>query len=138
MSFFNQLNKRSSPDVKARVTPDGQFPKQFSQSCQCHRNTEHQQLEEQLEELIICSLNTGVMVLQSVIDNRPSRSLLDSGASGNFLTGQFINKFNIPTKTVSSKAVRLADGKLLRTNQMVVNVPTTVNGKTVKCNFIVL
>jgi hypothetical protein len=78
------------------------------------------------------------MVLKTTLDGHPAESLLDSGASGNFVTSQFISKFNISTLPVRTKAVRLADGKLLQVNQMISNVPVTVNQKTVNCDFMVL
>jgi Retroviral aspartyl protease len=78
------------------------------------------------------------MVLSTGIDEHPAKSLLDSGASGNFLTAGFISKFDIATTTISPKTVRLANGKKLLAKHMVPNISVTVNKKTVKCDFMVL
>ena len=122
-----------------KITSEGQFSKQPSQQqCQCQCEIKQQSRKEQPKELVICSLNPSMMTLPAVIAQHPVSSLLDSGASGNFLTAQFISRFHIPTTTVKSKAVRLADGNVLQANQTVVDVPVTVNDKTVHCDFMVL
>jgi hypothetical protein len=110
--------------------PEGQPVNQFShQSRRNHaygsqRGTTRSEGEEQLKELVICCLNSSVIVLQTMLSGHPAASLLDSGASGIFVTSQFISKFNISTSPVRTKAVRLADGKLLQVNQMISNVPS--------------
>lgn len=92
------------------------------------------------QELVImnCRLNSQVIVLNGTIDHWPAQSLLDSGASGNFLTRKFINEAKIPTMQIQSKAVRLADGKMLKANEAAVDMDVNVKGKSVKCSFIVL
>ena len=137
--------KRHRPDVKVNQASEGpnnnkrshQFTQSQEPSYQSKDLTKRNGVE-QLEELVIYSLNSSVMVLQATLKGHPAKSLLDSGASGNFVTSQFISKFNIPTSPVQPKAVRLADGKLLQVDRMVSNVPVTLNQKTVNCDFLVL
>jgi hypothetical protein len=92
------------------------------------------------QELVImnCRLNSDVIVLNGTIDNWPAQSLLDSGASGNFLTRRFVDEAKIPTTQIQSKSVRLANGKMLTANEAAVNLEVNVKGKSVKCSFIVL
>lgn len=92
------------------------------------------------QELVImnCQLNSKVIVLDGTIDSHPARSLLDSGASGNFVTKNFVKKANLTSIPIQSKSVRLADGKLLTAREAVIGTEVKVNGKSVKCSFIVL
>ena len=92
------------------------------------------------QELVImnCQLNSKVIVLNGTIDHWPAQSLLDSGASGNFLTRKFVNAAKIPTTSIQTKSVRLADGKVLTASEAVVDRDVNVKGKSVKCSFIVL
>ena len=85
-----------------------------------------------------CRLNSKVIVLEGTINSQPARSLLDSGASGNFVTKKFVTKANLPITSMRSKSVRLADGKLLTAQEAVIGMDVKVNGKSVKCSFIVL
>jgi len=85
-----------------------------------------------------CRLNSKVIVLNGTIDHWPAQSLLDSGASGNFLTRKFVNAAEIPTTAIQAKSVRLADGKVLTANEAVIDMDVNVKGKSVKCSFIVL
>jgi hypothetical protein len=92
------------------------------------------------QELIImnCNLNSDVIVINGTIDNWPAKSLLDSGASGNFLTRQFVNEANIQTTPMTTKLIRLANGKLLKANEAVLDLDVQIKGKIVKNSFIVL
>jgi hypothetical protein len=92
------------------------------------------------QELIImnCKLNSNVIVVNGTIDNWPAKSLLDSGASGNFLTRQFVIEANIQTTPMIPKLIRLADGKLLKANEAVIDTDVEIKGKIVKNSFIVL
>jgi len=138
------VNKRASPGIGVNWIPEGQLnhkssqPSERSPAYRSQQGMTKTDGVEQLEELVICSLNSSVMVLQTTLRGHPAASLLDSGASGNFITSQFISKFNIPTSPVRARAVRLADGKLLQVSQMISNVPVTVQKKTVNCDFMVL
>jgi hypothetical protein len=60
------------------------------------------------QELVImnCRLSSDVVVLNGTIDNWPAQSLLDSGASEDFLTRQFVDEAKIPTTQIQSKPVR--------------------------------
>ena len=108
----------------------------------CQVNSAVQSTETWLEsqELVImnCRLNSDVIVLNGTIDYWPAQSLLDSGASGNFLTRRFVDEAKIPTTQTQSKSVRLADGKMLTANEAAVSLEVNIKGKSVKCSFIVL
>ena len=137
-------NKRFRPDVRVNIASEGQPLTSFSQQPKKSRQPKQRgevirkKSGERSEECIVCSVSASVMVIQATISNHPARSLLDSGASGNFVTAQFISKFSIPTENVQPRAVRLADGQLLHVSQIVSNVPVTVNRKTVYGDFMVL
>jgi len=92
------------------------------------------------QELVImnCKLNSNVIVVNGTIDNWPAKSLLDSGASGNFLTRRFVNEANIQTTPIATKSIRLANGKLLMANEAVIDREVEIKGKIVKNSFIVL
>jgi len=146
MSQINQSKKRISPDLRSvpRKSEGFKYKKVHASShIKASHILNHSQLTDEWlnsQELVImnCRLNSKVIVLNGTIDHWPAQSLLDSGASGNFLTRKFVDEAKIPTTQIQTKAVRLADGKMLKANEAVVNMDVNVKGKSVKCSFIVL
>ena len=145
MSLQPQYNKRVSPDVGVEATSEGRISTHLSQFSRQQRRQSKQKdeavqlsSEDDGKGLTIYSLSTSVIVVNATIGDHEAKSLLDSGASGNFLTASFVSKHSVPTTIVNSRAVRLADGKVLHAKHMVSNISVTVDHKTVKCDFIVL
>lgn len=70
--------------------------------------------------------------------------LIDSGASGNFITEKYLYASGCEMLasqidyTLNPKTVKLADGSQLRTNQILHNINTSVDGKNVSCSFVIL
>ena len=125
--------------------PEGQFSNPFSHQPHSSLKQSREKVktvklpsENDAKELTIYSLSKSVMVVNATIGDHEAKSLLDSGASGNFLTASFVSKHSVPTTIVNSKTVRLADGKVLHAKHMVSNMSVTVDHKTVKSDFMVL
>lgn len=122
------------------ATSEGLISTQLSQSSwqQSKQSKPKFETVRLTKDLTIYSLSTSVMVVNATIGEHEAKSLLDSGASGNFLTASFVSKHSVPTTIVNSRAVRLADGKVLNARHMVCNISVTVDKKTVSCDFLVL
>jgi len=85
-----------------------------------------------------------VMIINAKLNGKPARLLLDSGASGNFVKTSFIRSFekmnepiDFKVNKIESKNIRLADGTIIKSNLLVSNVNTFLNGRSVKNSFIV-
>ena len=68
--------------------------------------------------------------------------LIDSGASGNFITQKFIDAgretLNACLTGMEPKIVKLANGSTIKTNRMLTDVNTNVKNKSLPCSFVVL
>jgi len=81
-----------------------------------------------------------------MLHGHPVKLLLDSGVSGNFINGSFINRLKmdqynrkkLDIKDIEEKNIKLADGSTIKSNQLVSNVDTLINEKNIKNSFIIL
>ena len=68
--------------------------------------------------------------------------LIDSGASGNFITKKFLSPgretLNGMISIMEPKSVKLANGSTIKTNRIIHNVNTNVKNKTLPCTFVIL
>ena len=79
------------------------------------------------------------MIINAKLNEKPARLLLDSGASGNFLKTTFIKSFekmdepiDFKVNKIEPKNIKLADGTMIKSNLLVSNVNTFLNGRSVK------
>ena len=86
------------------------------------------------------------MIIDAKLNGHKARLLLDSGASGNFIKSSFINGtsensanpkgFNI--SSIEPKNIKLADGSIIKSDKLVLDVNTLINGRNIKNSFIML
>lgn len=60
-----------------------------------------------------------MLIFSGKIGRCPSKMLIDSGASFNFIANSFISKHHLTTAAVDGPTIQLADGTLHKTNSMV-------------------
>ena len=91
------------------------------------------------------STHSPVMIISAKLNGKPARLLLDSGASSNFLKISFVKSFekfdepiDFKVNKIETKSIKLADGTIIKSNQLVSNVNTFLNGRSVKSSFIAL
>jgi hypothetical protein len=57
-----------------------------------------------------------LIVFDCLVQGKPARAMLDSGATRNFLSHSFVRKHQLPTSTLQNPLrVRLADGSIMKT-----------------------
>ena len=94
--------------------------------------------------LICCSSSTqsDVITVNGFLNGRAARMLIDSGASGNFITKKFLatgcETLTECISEINPKNVKLANGSIIQTNQMLIDVNTNVKGKNLPCSLVIL
>lgn len=79
-----------------------------------------------------------MLVVSGYVNTRAANFLVDSGASSSFINEDFVKQCRFRTQKVDIKRVRLANGQLLTTSQVVKNADVNIHGRTVKLDLIVL
>ena len=94
--------------------------------------------------LICCSsTHSDVITVDGYLNGHSAHMLIDSGASGNFITEKYIIGSGRETLAsiidhTSPKTVKLANGSIIQTDQILNNVDTSVENKSFPCSFVVL
>ena len=92
--------------------------------------------------LTVCSTtHEDVITVNGKLNGKNAKCLIDSGASGNFINRAFISDADsrlFQISKVGSKNVKLADGSIISTDEIISGVDTHIHDKTVKCTFVVL
>lgn len=76
--------------------------------------------------------------LRSLVRNKVMLILVDSGSSHSFISSQFINMTNIPTETIPTKQVKLANGTVLPTTARITNLQWFIQGHTLSSDMLVM
>ena len=88
------------------------------------------------------STQSDVITVKGLLNGHKARMLIDSGASGNFITQKFIDAgretLNACLTGMDPKSVKLANGSTIKTNRMLTDVNTNVKNKSLPCSFVVL
>lgn len=75
----------------------------------------------------VSSGNRSLFVLQGSLEGHSAIFLLDSGATGNFVSAAFVSKHQLATKPLPEKhVVRLADGSQQQTSALVTKAPVRI------------
>ena len=83
------------------------------------------------------SINSVIVLLGSV-NNYPAKLLIDSGATSCFVSSKFVLKHNLTITQSDSKSVRLANGEIVNTSQLIKNATIRTESKSVQIDLIVL
>ena len=94
--------------------------------------------------LICCSsTHSDVITVDGYLNGHSAHMLINSGASGNFITEKYI--IGSGRETLASiidhtipKTVKLANGSIIQTDQILNNINTSVKNKSFPCSFVVL
>ena len=89
-------------------------------------------------QLSCCRNSNAMLVVSGYVNTRTSNFLIDSGASSSFINEDFVRQCRFKTQRVDTKRVRLANGQLLTTNQVVKDAAVNIHGRTVKLDLIML
>ena len=102
----------------------------------------------QVNELCLCltATHSDVMIINARLNGHKARLLLDSGASGNFIKSSFINGTSensvnpndFKISNIEPKNIKLADGSIIKSDKLVSDVNTLVNGRNIMNSFIML
>ena len=92
------------------------------------------------------NIHSDIITVESRLNGKLAIALIDTGASGNFISKEYLNRGSCENvailrrfiTTVDEKKVKLADGSIIETNQTLSNVPVQVNGKTTNTSFVIL
>jgi predicted aspartyl protease len=89
-------------------------------------------------QLSCCDHSNAMFVVSGYVNTRTSNFLNDSGASSSFINDDFVRQCGFRTQKVDAKRVRLANGQLLTTSQVVKDATVNIQGRTVKLDLIML
>lgn len=78
------------------------------------------------------------MKLKTVVKDKVTLVLLDSGSSHSFISSDFVKLANLPTIPVPPRKVKLADGEWLTTTTRVSNLQWYIQGQTLTSDMVVL
>ena len=116
----------------------------------CNNRDTHQQSSDYWlsfnQTLHFSNTHSDIITVESKLNGNSAIALIDTGASGNFISKDYLNKGSSENvvklrrfiTSVNEKKVKLADGSIIKTNQILSNVPLQVNGKTINTSFGIL
>src|SRR3954466_14225463 len=102
------------------------------------RGSIQKSVDHSISQLLNDNSINSVIVLLGTVNKHPAKLLIDSGATSCFISSQFVLKHKLPITQSDSKTVRLANGEVVNTNQLIKNATIRTESKLIQIDLIVL
>src|SRR5690349_5611402 len=102
------------------------------------RGSNQKSVDYSISQLLNNNSINSVIVLQGSVNNYPAKLLIDSGATSCFISSQFVSKYKLFVTQSDNKSVRLANGEIVNSSQLIKNAIIKTDSKSVQIDLIVL
>ena len=89
------------------------------------------------DEILTADLASNLIVLPGIVQKTPANILVDSGASRNFISENFLTKLNVEINKNSSTYVRMADGRIRAGDGTVTKLYYHIGAYTARSDFVI-